>query len=41
VAGFIGTPPMNLLEGTATVNGGVEVDLGGHKLPINDEALRH
>ena len=23
VAGFIGTPPMNLIEGTATVNGGV------------------
>src|SRR5439155_22496419 len=40
VAGFIGTPPMNLLEGTATVNGSVEVDLGGHKLPISDEALR-
>jgi len=40
VAGFIGTPPMNLLEGTASVNGGVEVNLGGHKLPIADEALR-
>ena len=41
VAGFIGTPPMNLLEGTASVNGGVEIDLGGHKLPIADEALRN
>ena len=39
VAGFIGTPPMNLLEGTASVNGGVTVDLGGNKLPIADEAL--
>jgi multiple sugar transport system ATP-binding protein len=40
VAGFIGTPPMNLLEGTASVNGGVTVDVGGNKLPIADEALR-
>ena len=39
VAGFIGTPPMNLLEGTASVNGGVTIDLGGNKLPIADEAL--
>jgi multiple sugar transport system ATP-binding protein len=39
VAGFIGTPPMNLLEGTASVNGGVTVTLGGNKLPIADEAL--
>jgi len=39
VAGFIGTPPMNLIEGTASVNGGVSVDLGGNKLPIADEAL--
>jgi multiple sugar transport system ATP-binding protein len=39
VAGFIGTPPMNLLEATATVNGGVEIDLGGHRLPISDQAL--
>src|SRR5207248_8508098 len=28
VAGFIGTPPMNLLEGTVAVNGGVSVDVG-------------
>jgi multiple sugar transport system ATP-binding protein len=39
VAGFIGTPPMNLLEGTASVNGGVTIDLGGNQLPIADEAL--
>ena len=30
---------MNLLEGTASVNGGVTIDLGGNKLPIADEAL--
>jgi multiple sugar transport system ATP-binding protein len=40
VAGFIGTPPMNLLEGTASVNGGVTVDVGGNQLTIADEALR-
>src|SRR5438045_6058464 len=40
VAGFIGTPPMNLLEGTASVNGGVTVDVGGNQLAIADEALR-
>src|SRR5438067_3574163 len=40
VAGFIGTPPMNLLEGTASVNGGVTVDVGGNQLGIADEALR-
>jgi multiple sugar transport system ATP-binding protein len=39
VAGFIGTPPMNLIEGTASVNGGVSIDLGGNELPIADEAL--
>ncbi|HEX4525228.1 MAG TPA: sn-glycerol-3-phosphate ABC transporter ATP-binding protein UgpC [Gaiellaceae bacterium] len=39
VAGFIGTPPMNLLEATATVNGGVSVNLGGNVLPIAPEAL--
>ena len=39
VAGFIGTPPMNLLEGTASVNGGVTISLGGNTLPIADEAL--
>ncbi len=40
VAGFIGTPPMNLLESTASVNGSVSIDLGGHRLGISDEALR-
>jgi multiple sugar transport system ATP-binding protein len=39
VAGFIGTPPMNLLEGTVAVNGGVTVHLGGNELPIPDQAL--
>jgi multiple sugar transport system ATP-binding protein len=40
VAGFIGTPPMNLLEGTVSANGGVTVDLGGHSLAIADEAIK-
>src|SRR3954465_12661076 len=35
VAGFIGTPPMNLLEGRVSVNGGVSVELGGHSLAIS------
>jgi multiple sugar transport system ATP-binding protein len=39
VAGFIGTPPMNLLEARVSVNGGVTVDLGGNTLPIPDQAL--
>jgi multiple sugar transport system ATP-binding protein len=39
VAGFIGTPPMNLLEAAVTVNGGVSIDLGGNAIPIPDEAL--
>jgi multiple sugar transport system ATP-binding protein len=39
VAAFIGTPPMNLLEATASVNGGVSVNLGGHELKIADEAI--
>src|SRR3954470_12387739 len=39
VAGFIGTPPMNLLEGSVTVNGGVSVGLGGNTLAIPDQAL--
>ena len=34
VAGFIGTPPMNLLECTVSVNGGVSIDLGGNQVPI-------
>jgi multiple sugar transport system ATP-binding protein len=40
VAGFIGTPPMNLLEGTASVNGSVSVEIGGHTIAVGDEALR-
>jgi multiple sugar transport system ATP-binding protein len=39
VAGFIGTPPMNLLEGSVSVNGDVVVHLGGNELPIPDQAL--
>ena len=39
VAGFIGTPPMNLLEAKVSVNGGVSIDLGGNALPIPDQAL--
>jgi multiple sugar transport system ATP-binding protein len=39
VAGFIGTPPMNLLEARVSVNGGVSIDLGGNTLPIPDQAL--
>ncbi|HET7449077.1 MAG TPA: sn-glycerol-3-phosphate ABC transporter ATP-binding protein UgpC [Gaiellaceae bacterium] len=39
VAGFIGTPPMNLLEAQVSVNGGVTIDLGGNRLPIADEAV--
>jgi multiple sugar transport system ATP-binding protein len=40
VAGFIGTPPMNLLEATVSVNGDLSVDLGGNVLPIAAEALQ-
>ncbi len=39
VAGFIGTPPMNLLEATVRVNGGVSLALGGTTLAVPDEAL--
>jgi multiple sugar transport system ATP-binding protein len=39
VAGFIGTPPMNLLEATVSVNGAVSLELGGTMLPVPDEAL--
>src|SRR3954464_13876277 len=39
VAGFIGTPPMNLLEGTVSVNGGVTLQLGARPLPIPEQAL--
>jgi multiple sugar transport system ATP-binding protein len=40
VAGFIGTPPMNLLEANVTVNGGVTLQLGSAKFPVPDEALK-
>jgi len=39
VAGFIGSPPMNLLETTVAVNGGVSIELGGVSLPVPGEAL--
>jgi len=39
VAGFIGTPPMNLIEATVSANGGVAVSIGGARLPVPDEAL--
>ncbi|HEY7604508.1 MAG TPA: sn-glycerol-3-phosphate ABC transporter ATP-binding protein UgpC [Gaiellaceae bacterium] len=39
VAGFIGTPPMNLLECTVSVDGGVSIDLGGNSVPIAEQAL--
>jgi multiple sugar transport system ATP-binding protein len=40
VAGFIGTPPMNLLEANISVNGSVTVDLAGTKFDVPDEALQ-
>ncbi|MEX2646483.1 MAG: sn-glycerol-3-phosphate ABC transporter ATP-binding protein UgpC [Gaiellaceae bacterium] len=40
VAGFIGTPPMNLLEGTVTRrNGDLAFALGTQELPLAGEAL--
>ena len=40
VAGFIGTPPMNLLEGTLHAqNGTVTVSVAGQTLPLTDQAL--
>jgi multiple sugar transport system ATP-binding protein len=39
VAGFIGTPPMNLVEGMVSTNGGVSVDIGGNRLAIAEAAL--
>src|SRR6266516_530715 len=42
VAGFIGTPPMNLLEANViTENGSVTLSLGGQWLPLSDETLSH
>ena len=41
MAGFIGTPPMNLLAATvASQNGTVNVTLGRQQLPLSDEAMR-
>ena len=41
VAGFIGTPPMNLLAaGVASQNGAVNVTFGGQQVPLSDEAMR-
>ena len=41
VAGFIGTPPMNLLAATvASQNGTVNVTLGRQHVPLSDEAMR-
>jgi multiple sugar transport system ATP-binding protein len=42
VAGFIGTPPMNLLEGSVvTQDGGVALDLGGQRLALPEATLAH
>jgi multiple sugar transport system ATP-binding protein len=38
VAGFIGTPPMNLLEANVSVNGDVTVTFGGTSFSVPDEA---
>ncbi len=41
VAGFIGTPPMNLLAATvASQNGTVNVMLGRQQVPLSNEAMR-
>ena len=40
VAGFIGTPPMNLLEAKVSANGGVSIELGGTTFDIPDQALK-
>ena len=40
VAGFIGTPPMNLLQvPVAADNGTLKITLGGTPLPVTDEAM--
>jgi multiple sugar transport system ATP-binding protein len=40
VAGFIGTPPMNLLEArVAAANGSLALDVSGSRLPLSDRAL--
>jgi multiple sugar transport system ATP-binding protein len=41
VAGFIGTPPMNLLAASvASQSGAVNVVFGGQQVPLSDEAMR-
>ena len=41
VAGFIGTPPMNLLAASvASQNGSVSVQVGEQAVPLSDEAMR-
>ena len=41
VAGFIGTPPMNLLAANVVSdNGSVAVAIGDQKIPLSDEAIR-
>ena len=39
VAGFIGTPPMNLFEGVVHSNGNVSVGIGAATLPVADVCL--
>jgi multiple sugar transport system ATP-binding protein len=40
VAGFVGTPPMNLLEARlASSDGGVAIQLGQDRIPLSTEAL--
>jgi multiple sugar transport system ATP-binding protein len=40
VAGFIGTPPMNLVEGTILAeNGGLAFSIGQQRVPLSDEAV--
>ncbi len=39
VAGFIGTPPMNLFEGVVHSNGGVSVAIGAATLPVAEVCL--
>ena len=40
VAGYIGTPPMNQLATTVSLNGGVSIKLGATELAIPEQALR-
>jgi multiple sugar transport system ATP-binding protein len=38
VAGFIGSPPMNLMRGTARRNGVLTVEANGHQLPVDTDS---